>query len=137
MQRTCRARLFGGEALANFVFWGYQFFIVMAALSYVMGFSKGREYAEPEWHIDLWLTVVWVCYLLIFLGTIMKRHEPHIYVANWFYLAFIVTIAVLHIVNNAGAADLDLCREELFRLFRACRMRWCSGGMATTRSASS
>ena len=102
VQRTCRARLFGGEALANFVFWGYQFFIVMAALSYVMGFSQGKEYAEPEWHIDLWLTVVWVCYLLIFLGTILKRNEPHIYVANWFFLAFIVTIAVLHLVNNAA-----------------------------------
>src|SRR6201996_3971892 len=102
VQRTCRARLFGGEALANFVFWGYQFFIVMAALSYVMGFSQGREYAEPEWHIDLWLTVVWVRYLLIFLGTILKREEPHIYVANWFYLAFIITIAVLHLVNNAA-----------------------------------
>jgi cytochrome c oxidase cbb3-type subunit 1 len=100
VQRTCRARLWGGEALANFVFWGYQFFIVMAALSYVMGFSKGREYAEPEWHIDVWLTVVWVAYLLIFVGTLIKRTEPHIYVANWFFLAFIVTIAVLHIVNN-------------------------------------
>jgi cytochrome c oxidase cbb3-type subunit 1 len=100
VQRTCRARLWGGEALANFVFWGYQFFIVMAALSYVLGFSKGREYAEPEWHIDVWLTVVWVAYLLIFVGTLIKRTEPHIYVANWFYLAFIVTIAVLHIVNN-------------------------------------
>src|SRR3984885_10723143 len=96
VQRTCRARLFGGEALANFIFWGYQFFIVMAALSYVMGFSQGKEYAEPEWHIDLWLTVVWVCYLLIFLGTILKRTEPHIYVATWFLLLFLVTIAILH-----------------------------------------
>src|SRR3984885_8694168 len=102
VQRTCRARLFGGDALASFVFWGYQFFIVMAALSYVMGFSQGKEYAEPEWHIDLWMTVVWVCYLLIFLGTILKRSELHIYVANWFFLAFIVTIAVLHLVNNAA-----------------------------------
>jgi cytochrome c oxidase cbb3-type subunit 1 len=102
VQRTCRARLFGGEALANFVFWGYQFFIVMAALSYVLGFSQGKEYAEPEWHIDLWLTVVWVLYLVIFLGTILKRTEPHIYVANWFLLAFIVTVAILHIVNNAA-----------------------------------
>ena len=100
VQRTCRARLFGGEALPNFVFWGYQFFIVMAALSYVMGFSKSQEYAEPQWHIDLWLTIVWVAYAVIFIGTLMKREEPHIYVANWFYLAFILTIAVLHIGNN-------------------------------------
>ncbi|HVJ55337.1 MAG TPA: cytochrome-c oxidase, cbb3-type subunit I [Aliidongia sp.] len=100
VQRTCRARLFGGEALADFVFWGYQFFIVMAALSYVMGFSKSREYAEPEWHIDLWLTIVWVAFAIVYLGTILKRREPHIYVANWFYLAFILTIAILHIGNN-------------------------------------
>ena len=100
VQRTCRARLFGGDALAWFVFWGYQFFIVLAATGYLMGVTQGREYAEPEWYVDLWLTLVWVIYLLIYLGTIMKRQEPHIYVANWFYLAFIVTIAVLHIVNN-------------------------------------
>ncbi len=100
VQRTCRARLFGGTALANFVFWGYQFFIVMAALSYVMGFSQSREYAEPEWHLDLWLTVIWVLFGVIFVGTLLKRQEPHIYVANWFYLAFIITVAVLHIGNN-------------------------------------
>ncbi|OJY65432.1 MAG: cytochrome-c oxidase, cbb3-type subunit I [Rhodospirillales bacterium 70-18] len=100
VQRTCRARLWGGEALADFVFWGYQFFIVMAALSYVMGFSQSQEYAEPEWHLDVFLTLVWVAYAAIFLGTLLKREESHIYVANWFYLAFILTIAVLHIVNN-------------------------------------
>ncbi|HMK67701.1 MAG TPA: cbb3-type cytochrome c oxidase subunit I, partial [Stellaceae bacterium] len=100
VQRTCRARLFGGDALAWFVFWGYQFFIVIAATGYIMGVTQGREYAEPEWYTDLWLTIVWVAYLVIYLGTILKRREPHIYVANWFYLAFIVTIAILHIVNN-------------------------------------
>ncbi len=100
VQRTCRARLFGGDSLAWFVFWGYQFFIVIAALGYLEGVTQSREYAEPEWYADLWLTIVWVCYLVVYLGTILKRREPHIYVANWFYLAFIVTIAVLHIVNN-------------------------------------
>ena len=100
VQRTCRAPLFGGPTLAGFVFWGYQLFIVMAALGYVLGISQGKEYAEPEWYVDLWLTIVWVAYLLIFLGTLMTRREPHIYVANWFYLAFIITVAVLHIVNN-------------------------------------
>jgi cytochrome c oxidase cbb3-type subunit 1 len=100
VQRTCRARLFGGETLANFIFWGYQFFIVMAALSYVMGFSQGQEYAEPEWHLDLFLTVIWVLYAVVFIGTVMKREEPHIYVANWFYMGFILTIAVLHLGNN-------------------------------------
>jgi cytochrome c oxidase cbb3-type subunit 1 len=100
VQRTCRAPLFGGPALADFVFWGYQLFIVLAASGYVLGITEGREYAEPEWYVDLWLTLVWVAYLVIFLGTIIKRREPHIYVANWFYLAFIATVAVLHIGNN-------------------------------------
>ncbi|MFN7495887.1 MAG: cytochrome-c oxidase, cbb3-type subunit I [Hyphomonadaceae bacterium] len=99
VQRTCRARLFGGM-LPWFVFWGYQLFIVLAATGYLLGVTSGQEYAEPTWHVDLWLTVVWVAYLLVFLGTLWKRKEPHIYVANWFYLAFIVTIAMLHVVNN-------------------------------------
>ncbi|MGE0733715.1 MAG: cytochrome-c oxidase, cbb3-type subunit I [Alphaproteobacteria bacterium] len=100
VQRTCRAPLFGGPGLASFVFWGYQLFIVMAAVGYLMGVTQSKEYAEPEWYVDLWLTLVWVLYLVVFVGTIMKRKEPHIYVANWFYLAFIITIAMLHIVNN-------------------------------------
>ncbi len=100
VQRTCRARLFGGAATGSFLFWGYQLFIVLAASGYVLGVTQSREYAEPEWYVDLWLTLVWVLYLVVFLGTILKRREPHIYVANWFYLAFIVTIAMLHIVNN-------------------------------------
>jgi len=99
-QRTCRTTLFGGPLLANFVFWGYQLFIVLAASGYVLGITQSREYAEPEWYVDLWLTVVWVAYLVLFAGTLIKRREPHIYVANWFYLAFIVTVAMLHIVNN-------------------------------------
>jgi cytochrome c oxidase cbb3-type subunit 1 len=99
VQRTNRVRLFGGN-LPWFVFWGYQFFIVMAATGYLLGITQGREYAEPEWYVDLWLTVVWVAYLLVFLGTILTRKESHIYVANWFYLSFIVTIAMLHVVNN-------------------------------------
>jgi cytochrome c oxidase cbb3-type subunit I len=100
VQRTCRAPLFGGFLAAAFIFWGYQLFIVLAASGYVLGITQSREYAEPEWYVDLWLTLVWVVYLLVFLGTIIRRREPHIYVANWFYLAFIVTIAVLHVVNN-------------------------------------
>jgi cytochrome c oxidase cbb3-type subunit 1 len=99
VQRTCKARL-AGDIAPWFVFWGYQLFIVLAATGYVFGVTQSKEYAEPEWYIDLWLTIVWVVYLLVFLGTLWKRREPHIYVANWFYLAFIVTIAMLHIVNN-------------------------------------
>ncbi len=99
VQRTTGARLWGGN-LAWFVFWGYQLFIVVAATGYLMGVTQSKEYAEPEWYADLWLTIVWLAYLAVFLGTLVKRKEPHIYVANWFYLAFIITIAMLHVVNN-------------------------------------
>jgi cytochrome c oxidase cbb3-type subunit 1 len=99
VQRTCRTTL-ALPGVARFVFWGYQLFIVLAATGYLFGISQGKEYAEPEWYVDLWLTIVWLAYLAVFVGTILRRHEPHIYVANWFYLAFIVTIAMLHVVNN-------------------------------------
>ena len=99
VQRTCAARLWGGN-LAWFVFWGWQLMIVLAATSYVFGGTQSKEYAETVWYIDIWLAVVWVAYLLVFLGTLVKRREPHIYVANWFYLSMIVTVALLHIVNN-------------------------------------
>jgi cytochrome c oxidase cbb3-type subunit I len=99
VQRTCATRLWGGNT-AWFVFWGYNLFIVIAATGYLMGSTQSKEYAEPEWYADILLTAVWVAYLAIFLGTIVKRKEPHIYVANWFFLAFIVTVAMLHLVNN-------------------------------------
>ena len=114
VQRTCRTRLAGG-IWPWFVFWGYQLFIVVAATGYLMGVTQSKEYAEPEWYADIWLTIVWVAYLAVFVATILRRREPHIYVANWFYLAFIVTIALLHIVNNisipaslAGAKSYSL-----------------------------
>lgn len=99
VQRTCRARL-AFPRLARFVFWGYQLFIVLAATGYLMGVTQSKEYAEPEWYVDLWLTIVWLSYAAVFIGTIVRRSEPHIYVANWFYLAFILTIAMLHVVNG-------------------------------------
>ncbi|MGZ8344530.1 MAG: cytochrome-c oxidase, cbb3-type subunit I [Allosphingosinicella sp.] len=99
VQRTCRARL-AFPTLARFVFWGYQLFIVLAATGYLLGITEAREYAEPEWYVDLWLTAVWIAYAVVFIATIVKRKEPHIYVANWFYLSFILTIAMLHVVNN-------------------------------------
>ncbi len=101
VQRTCRARL-AGDLAPWFVILGYNLFIVLAGTGYLLGITQAKEYAEPEWYADLWLTVVWVVYLLVFLGTVIKRKEPHIYVANWFYLAFILTIAVLHLCNNAA-----------------------------------
>jgi len=116
VQRTCRASLFGGKGLAEFVFWGYQLFIVLAAAGYVLGITQGREYAEPEWFVDLWLTIVWVAYLTAFVGTLIKRREPHIYVANWFYLAFIVTIAMLHLGNNL-ALPVSLFGAKSYSLF--------------------
>jgi cytochrome c oxidase cbb3-type subunit 1 len=100
VQRTSRASLFGGPAVADFMFWGYQLFILLAASGYVMGVTQSKEYAEPEWYADLWLTIVWVVYLVVYVGTLMRRKEPHIYVANWFFLAFILTIALLHVGNG-------------------------------------
>lgn len=99
VQRTSQARM-PGKWAPWFVVWGYQLFIVIAASGYLMGVTQGKEYAEPEWYADILLTVVWVAYLLVFLGTLKDRQEPHIYVANWFFLGFIVTVAILHIVNN-------------------------------------
>ncbi len=99
VQRTCRTALWS-PWLARFTFWGYQAFLVMAATGYLFGITQGKEYAEPEWYADLWLTVIWVAYLIQFLMTLRQRKEPHIYVANWFFLAFIATVAVLHLVNN-------------------------------------
>src|SRR3546814_9119757 len=116
VQRTCRARLFGGEAVGWFLFFGYQLFIVLAALGYVFGITQSKEYAEPEWYVDLWLTLVWVVYLVAYMGTLIKREEPHIYVANWFYLAFIITIAMLNIVNNL-AVPVSLFSSKSYSLF--------------------
>jgi cytochrome c oxidase cbb3-type subunit 1 len=115
VQRTSKARL-AGEIAPWFVFWGYQLFIVLAATGYLLGGTQSKEYAEPEWYIDLWLTIVWVVYLLVFLGTLARRKEPHIFVANWFYLAFIVTIAMLHIVNNL-AVPVSIYSSKSYSLF--------------------
>ncbi|KIZ39165.1 cytochrome C oxidase, partial [Rhodopseudomonas palustris] len=99
VQKTSRARL-AGDLSPWFVAIGYNIFILIAGTGYLLGVTQSKEYAEPEWYSDLLLTVVWVVYLLVFLATLMKRKEPHIFVANWFYLAFIITIAVLHLGNN-------------------------------------
>ncbi|PXX46592.1 cytochrome c oxidase cbb3-type subunit 1 [Undibacterium pigrum] len=101
VQRTSNVRLFA-EGLAEFTFWGWQLVIVAAAISLPMGFTQGKEYAELEWPIDLLIAVVWVSYAIVFFGTLVKRKVEHIYVANWFYGAFIIAVAVLHIVNSAA-----------------------------------
>ncbi|WP_220721396.1 cytochrome-c oxidase, cbb3-type subunit I [Agarivorans litoreus] len=101
VQRTCQTRLFGGP-LASFVFWGWNLIIVSAAITLPMGFTTSKEYAELEWPIGIAIAVVWVAYGIVFFGTLVKRKTSHIYVANWFFGAFIITVAVLHIVNNAA-----------------------------------
>jgi cytochrome c oxidase cbb3-type subunit I len=100
VQRTCHTSLFLPR-LAGFTFWGWQLIIVAAAITLPAGITTSKEYAELEWPIDIAIAVVWVSYAIVFFGTIVKRKTPHIYVANWFYGAFIITIAVLHIVNSA------------------------------------
>ena len=115
VQRTCQTRLFA-PGLATFTFWGWQAVIVLAALSYVTGFSQGREYAEMEWPIDLLILFVWVAYGAVFIGTLMQRKQPHIYVANWFYLSFILVTALLHTFNNI-AVPVDLFSMKSYSLF--------------------
>ncbi len=100
VQRTCHVRLFSDQ-LAAFTFWGWQAVIALAVISLPMGWTTAKEYAELEWPIDILIAVVWVAYLIVFFGTLVKRRVPHIYVANWFYGSFIITTAVLHIVNSA------------------------------------
>jgi cytochrome c oxidase cbb3-type subunit 1 len=99
VQRTCQVRLFAPK-LAAFTFWGWQAVIIAAAITLPMGFTQGKEYAELEWPIDIAITIIWVSYAIVFFGTIAKRTTSHIYVANWFFGAFIITVAVLHIVNS-------------------------------------
>ena len=110
VQRTCQARLIS-DKLAAFTFWGWQVVIVEAAITLPIGLTTTKEYSELEWPIDILIAVVWVVYAIVFFGTIMKRRARHIYVANWFFGAFILAVAMLHIVNSlavpvylAGAA---------------------------------
>src|SRR5215831_9284332 len=100
VQRTCQARLVL-DRLAAFTFWGWQAVIVLAVLTLPLGITTAKEYAELEWPIDILITVVWVAYAIVFFGTIARRKVQHIYVANWFFGAYILTIALLHVVNSA------------------------------------
>ena len=99
VQRTCKTRLFA-PYLAWFTFWGWNLVIVAAIITLPLGLTSTKEYAELEWPIDILIAVVWVSYAIVFFGTLIKRKTSHIYVANWFFAAFIVTIALLHIVNS-------------------------------------
>ena len=99
VQRTCQVRLLS-DKLAAFVFWGWQLVLVLAVITLPMGFTTAKEYAELEWPIGILIAIVWVAYAVLFFGTIVKRKTSHIYVANWFFGAFIIAVAMLHIVNN-------------------------------------
>jgi len=112
VQRTCQARLFS-DKLAAFTFWGWTLVILLAAITLPLGMTSGKEYAELEWPIDILIAVVWVSYAVVFFGTIMKRQVEHIYVANWFFGAFILTVAVLHIVNSM-ALPVNLTKSYSF-----------------------
>lgn len=101
VQRTCQTRLFA-PGLAAFTFWAWQLVIVAAAISLPLGYTQAKEYAELEWPIDILIAVTWVSYAIVFFGTIGTRKVKHIYVANWFFGAFILAIALLHIVNSAA-----------------------------------
>src|SRR3989304_658468 len=100
VQRPSHARLFS-DALGALTFGGSQRVIVLAAITLPLGITSGKEYAELEWPIDILITLVWVAYAVVFFGTLYKRKIPHIYVANWFFAAFILAVAVLHVVNSA------------------------------------
>ena len=100
VQRTCQVRLFGGP-LVPFTFWGWQTVILLAAITLPLGLTSSKEYAELEWPVDVLITLVWVAYAIVFFGTIILRKQKHIYVANWFFGAYIITIAVLHLGNSA------------------------------------
>ncbi len=101
VQRTCHVRLFAPQ-LAQFTFWGWMLIIVSAVVTLPLGITSSKEYAELEWPIDILITVVWIAYAVVFFGTIAKRRVKHIYVANWFFGAFILTVAMLHVVNSAA-----------------------------------
>jgi len=101
VQRTCHTRIFS-DKLAAFTFWGWQLVILSAAITLPLGITSSKEYAELEWPIDILIAIVWVSYAVVFIGTIVKRKVRHIYVANWFFAAFIITVAILHLVNSAS-----------------------------------
>src|SRR5690606_25102095 len=115
MQRTSRARL-PDQLSPWFVLAGYNLFCVLAVTSYPLGITQSKEYAEPEWYADIWLVIVWIVYFVLYLRTLARRREPHIYVANWYYLAFILVVAMLHIVNNL-ALPISLGSAKSYSLF--------------------
>ena len=126
VQRTCHVRLFS-DKLAAFTFWGWQTVIVLAAITLPLGITTTKEYAELEWPIDILITVVWVAYAVVFFGTIMRRRIQHIYVANWFYAAFILAVAMLHVVNSAALPASFLKSYSLYSGVQDAMVQWWYG----------
>lgn len=128
MQRTSRARL-ADNISPWVVVVGFNLFCLMAATGYLMGITASKEYAEPEWYADIFLTVIWVVYFVLYLRTLARRLEPHIYVANWYYLSFIIVVAMLHILNNL-AVPISLGHAKSYSLFSGVQdamMQWWYG----------
>jgi len=115
VQRTSLARL-PDQVSPWFVLLGYNLFCLLAVSGYFLGITQSKEYAEPEWYADIWLVIVWVVYFVLYIRTLARRKEPHIYVANWYYMAFILVVAVLHIVNNL-AVPISLSSAKAYSLF--------------------
>ena len=126
VQRTCHVRLLS-DTLAAVTFWGWQLIILLAAISLPLGFTQGKEYAELVWPIDILIAVVWVTYAIVFFGTIMKRRVQHIYVANWFFGAFIITVAVLHIFNSAAVPTSLLHSYSAYAGVQDAMVQWWYG----------
>ncbi|MEE9343101.1 MAG: cytochrome-c oxidase, cbb3-type subunit I [Gammaproteobacteria bacterium] len=115
VQRTCQTRLYS-DFLPNVTFWGWQTAVALGAISYMLGYTQSREYAEFEWPIDLLIAVIWVIYFWIYMQTLRRRTQPHIYVANWFFMAFILATAILHIFNNL-AVPISMFSMKSYSLF--------------------
>ncbi len=127
VQRTCGVRLFGSDWFLKAIFWGYQIFLVTVVYGYIHGITQSREYAEGQWLSNYLLVVVWVSYLLVYLKTIMRRTEPHIYVANWFYLAFLVVVAVLYVGNNISIPISWTTSVYVFSGVQSAMIQWWYG----------
>ncbi|WP_246727909.1 cytochrome-c oxidase, cbb3-type subunit I [Chelativorans sp. Marseille-P2723] len=115
VQRTSRARL-PDQVSPWFVLLGYNLFCLLAVTGYFLGITQSKEYAEPEWYADIWLVIIWVTYFVLYIRTLARRKEPHIYVANWYFMAFILVVAVLHIINNL-AVPVSLGSAKAYSAF--------------------
>ncbi|HHC74257.1 MAG TPA: cytochrome C oxidase Cbb3, partial [Thiothrix sp.] len=116
VQRTCQTRLWGGAFWPTFTLYGWNIALLIAGIGYLNGITQAREYAEPEWYVDIMIAVVWVVYFIIYTMTLLRRSQPHIYVANWFFMAFILATALLHIFNNL-AMPISLLDAKSYSLF--------------------